>query len=85
MNISTNPNYKNYIDASSIGWELHENISHSEDSLSLIIKEDEELEFEKKQQKEMEKCDKNLFKMMENGEIGGEVSESGRTQILLIF
>ena len=44
MNISTNPKYKAYIDVGSIGLELNENISYSEDALVLMIKEEEKLE-----------------------------------------
>ncbi|WP_151900461.1 hypothetical protein [Sulfurimonas hydrogeniphila] len=85
MNISTNSKYKAYIDVGSIGLELNENISYSEDALVLMIKEEEKLEYEKQQQMEIKKWDKNLIKMVGNGQIGGESTESGRTQMILIF
>jgi len=85
MNISTNSKYKAYIDVGSIGLELSENISYSEDALVLMIKEEEKLEYEKQQQMEIKKWDKNLIKLVENGQIGGESTESGRTQMILIF
>jgi len=85
MNISTNSKYKAYIDVGSIGLELNENISYPEDALVLMIKEEEKLEYEKQQQMEIKKWDKNLIKLVENGQIGGESTESGRTQMILIF
>lgn len=81
MNIATNPKYKAYIDVGSICLEIDENISHNEDALALILKEEEE----SKQQVDMETWDKNLINMVDSGQFGGEATESGRTQMFLIF
>ena len=84
MNLATNKKYKNYIDVGLIGYELNENMSHFDnDSLSLIIKEEEKLELEK-QQKRMKKCN-SLIKMLDDGKVGGESTESGGTQMIFIF
>lgn len=49
LNISTNRNYKSFIDVRSIGHELNNNTGHSQDSLSLIVEEENEREWEKQQ------------------------------------
>jgi len=84
INLATNSKYKGFIDAGNIGCELNENMSHDEDTLSLIIQAEEALEYEKKQM-EVEKWDKNLIKMFESGKVGGESSESGGTQMVFLF
>ncbi|QOP45551.1 hypothetical protein [Sulfurimonas paralvinellae] len=81
MNITTNPKYKTYIDIGSIGLILDENFSHDEDALALILKEEEKCE----QKEDIEKWEKDLINMVNSGQFGGEATESGGTQIFLIF
>ena len=81
MNIVTNPKYKAYVDVGSIGLGLDENISHNEDALALILKEEEE----SMKHVDMETWDKDLINMVYSGQFGGEATESGGTQIFLIF
>lgn len=84
MNIATNSKYKNYIDVGLIGHELHENIAYLDnDCLSLIINEEAKVEFEKEHER-MKKCS-SLIEMVTDKKIGGESTESGRTQMVFIF
>jgi hypothetical protein len=85
LNIATNPSYKAYIDAGIIGYELHDNIGHYEDALSILIKEEEEQEREQKRNNEFKQWRKEWAEMFGNGEIGGELTEYGHTQLVLIF
>lgn len=85
MNLSTNKKYKNYIDVRSVGLVLDEDMSHTEDILTFIINEEEKIEYEKQQKRRMENWDNCLIKMVENGQIGGESTESGRTQMVFLF
>lgn len=85
LNIATNPKYKSYIDASSIGYELNDNVSHTEDALLIIIKEEEEKEFKQKRKNEIELWHQDWAEMLSNGKIGGEPTEYGHTQMVLIF
>ena len=81
MNITTNPKYKTYIDIGSIGLILDENFSHDEDALALILKEEEE----SMQQADKGKWDKDFINLVNNGQFGGETTEFGGTQMILIF
>ncbi len=85
LNIATNPSYKAYINAGNIGYELHDNIGHHQDALSILIKEEEEQEREQKRNNEIEKWRKEWAEMLEHGKIGGEPTECGNTQMVLIF
>jgi len=85
LNLATNSKYKNYIDAGNIGYQIHENIGHYEDALSILIREEEEQEFKQKRNNEIKKWQQNWAKMLSNGQIGGEPTEYGHTQMVLIF
>jgi len=85
LNLATNSKYKNYIDAGSIGLVLDENMSHTEDALTFIIDEEVKIEYEREQKRRMKKWDNGLIKMVHDRKVGGESSESGRTQMVLIF
>lgn len=85
LNLATNSKYKNYIDVGSIGLVLDTNMSHTEDALTFILNEEAKTEYERKQKMRNKKCDNSLIKMIDDGKIGGETSESGRTQMVFIF
>jgi len=81
MNIVTNPKYKAYVNVGSIGLELDENICHNKDTLALILKEEEE----SMQQADKGEWDKDFINLVNNGQFGGETTEFGGTQMILIF
>jgi len=85
LNLATNSKYKNYIDVGRIGLVLDANMSHTEDALTFIINEEEKIEYARKQKMRNKKCNNSLIKMIDDGKIGGETSESGRTQMVFIF
>lgn len=85
LNLATNPKYKGFVHAGNIGYQIHDNIGHYEDAFSILIREEEEQEFEKKRNYEIKKWQQNWIEMFENGEIGGEPTECGNTQLVLIF
>lgn len=85
LNLATNPKYKGFVDAANIGYELHDNIGHYEDALSILTKQEEQQEFEQKRNNEIKKWQQDWAEMFENGKIGGEPTECGNTQMVLIF
>jgi hypothetical protein len=85
LNIATNQRYKAHIDAGNIGYQIHENIGHYEDALSILIKEEEEEEREKKRNNEIKKWQQDWAEMLKNSKLGCEISECGNTQLILIF
>lgn len=86
LNLATNSKYKAFVDVGNIGYELHDNIGeYWEDALSILVREEEEKEFDEKKKNEIKKWRKNLADMLEHGKIGGEPTEYGHTQMVLIF
>ena len=85
VNLATNSKYKAFVDAGNIGYELHDNIGHYEDALSILVREEEEKEFDEKKKNEIKKWQQDWAEILENGRIGGEPTEYGHTQMVLIF
>ena len=84
-NVTTNQNYSEYA-APPRFTVLNENIGeYWEDALSILLLEEEEKEFEQKRKNEIKKWQQDWLSMLKNGEIGGETTESGGTQMILIF
>ena len=81
VNLATNSKYKGFVNAGNIGYELHDNIGHYEDALSILVREEEEKEFDEKKKK----WQQDWAEILENGRIGGEPTEYGHTQMVLIF
>jgi len=85
LNLATNPKYKGFVHAGNIGYQIHDNIGHYEDALSILIKEEEGQEKQEKRNNEIEKWRKEWAEILSNGQIGGEPTECGNTQMVLIF
>jgi len=80
LNLVTNSKYKSYVDVSMITYEINDSQIYSEiDALEIIISEEEEIEYE------IEQNSKKLIEMINSGQIGGELSECGHTQMIFIF
>lgn len=60
INISTNKNYKSFIDTQSIFYELDDNFGHSRDALTIILEEEEKIVWEKKKYIDKNKWHKDL-------------------------